>query len=161
MLKSNRRTAAKKAHSRFAIVASRYNAKYVEGMLRAAKRVLLAAGAEVVTVVRVPGAFEVPVVAARLAGARQPAYGAILCFGVILRGETSHADHIGEAVSHALAQIQVGHGIPIIHEVLLFTNEAQARVRCLGVKHNRGIEAAQTALAMAEVMAELPAATAR
>ena len=74
---------------------------------------------------------------------------------MILRGETVHAAHIGEAVSRALMQIQLEHEIPVIHEVLLLENEGQARARCLNPKHNRGTEAAQTAMAMAHVMEKL------
>jgi 6,7-dimethyl-8-ribityllumazine synthase len=158
MLRKIRNKQVQSRGGTFAIVASRYNARYVDAMVRAAQAELLRAGAKV-QIVRVPGAYEIPVVAKRLARAsrlepRAP-LSAIICLGVILRGETVHAAHIGEAVSRALMQIQLAHEIPVVHEVLLLENEGQARVRCLGKKHNRGTEAAQTALAMVRVMKNL------
>jgi 6,7-dimethyl-8-ribityllumazine synthase len=150
-------TAPKRSISgaRFAIVASNYNEVYVNSMLRAAKSVLTAAKAEAVHIVRVPGAFEIPVVAAELANSKARPYAAIICLGVILRGATTHAQHIGEAVSNALMQIQIMTRVPVIHEVLLLENKEQAVERCLNPKNNRGAEAAYTALEMARVLADL------
>lgn len=154
MLKSIPQKKTQAAGGSFAIVASQYNARYVDAMLKAAKRTLAVSGAAKIQIVRVPGAYEIPVVTARLART-QSDLSAIICLGVILRGQTTHAQHIGEAVSAALMQIQIQHEIPVIHEVLLLENEAQAKVRCLGKNHNRGTEAAQTALAMAATMKHL------
>jgi 6,7-dimethyl-8-ribityllumazine synthase len=155
MLKALKNKQTKASGGRFAIVASKYNSRYVEGMLRAAQAELKRAKAETIEVFRVPGAYEVPVVATSLAGRSSPRFSAIICLGVILRGATSHADHIGRAVSDALMRIQLQHEIPVIHEVLLLENEEQARTRCLAKKFNRGTEAAQTALEMAGVMEKL------
>jgi 6,7-dimethyl-8-ribityllumazine synthase len=146
----SRKTAS--LHGRFAIVASRYNARFVEAMLRAAQTELKRAGAKV-KIVRVPGAYEIPVVAGVLARSGQ--FAAVVCLGVILRGATVHAAHIGEAVSRALMEIQLETAVPVIHEVLLLENARQAEERCLDRRHNRGKEAAQTALAMARVLTAL------
>ena len=80
---------------------------------------------------------------------------AITLFWRDFQGETSHAEHIGKGVTHALAQIQVEQKIPVIHGVFVFNKVKQAKVRCLGKKHNRGTESAQTALEMARVMRSL------
>ena len=141
------------AGASFAIVASKYNGRYVDAMVKAAHRELRKAGAQV-RIVRVPGAFEIPAVASALAagtvGSLRPA--AVICFGVIFQGQTSHAEQIGTGVTHALAQIQVEQRIPVIHGVFVFAKEEYAKVRCLGRTHNRGTEAAHTALEMAKVM---------
>ena len=152
MLRRIQRQKFQERGGRFAIVASRYNSEYVNAMLHAAREELLLAKAHV-RIVRVPGAFEIPAAAARLAHPKR--YAAIICLGVIFQGETSHARHIGWGVTRALAQIQVLHKIPVIHAVFVFDKVKHAKVRCLGKKHNRGMEAAQTALEMARVMKNL------
>ena len=162
MLRSIQARLRHKTSGAFAIVASQYNARYVKAMLNAAKAELNRAGQTRVRVIRVPGAFEIPVVASRLAAsahaspaAHQRPLSAIICLGVIFQGETSHAQHIGWGVTHALAQIQTQHQVPVIHAVFVFEKEEHARARCLGKKHNRGTEAARTALVMAGVMAKM------
>jgi 6,7-dimethyl-8-ribityllumazine synthase len=152
MLKAIKTKKSSAAGFSFAIIASKYNPRYVDAMVRAANAELKRAGAKKIEIVRVPGAYEIPVVAAKLARTRGAALSAIVCLGVILRGQTVHADYIGRAVTEALMRIQLQHEIPIIHEVLLLENEEQARARCLGTKYNRGLEAAQAALEMAGVM---------
>lgn len=153
MLRKTLKSNVKATGKRFAIVASKYNAEYVDSMLEAARREIERAGGTV-QMIRVPGAFEIPVIAARLA-AKDSKLNGIICLGVILRGETDHAQQIGNAVSSALVQIQVQYGMPVIHEVLLLENREQAKVRCLSKEHNRGMEAAQTALEMARIIGEL------
>jgi 6,7-dimethyl-8-ribityllumazine synthase len=155
MLRAPRKSARKPARGgRFVIVASRYNARYVDGMVRAAKAELAAAKAAV-EVVRVPGAFEIPVAAAVVARRRAGRPGAVICLGLIWQGETTHAQHIGEAVTDALMRVAVETGVPMIHEVLTIATADQARARCLSPETNRGTEAARTALDMAALLADL------
>ncbi len=155
MLQKTTRPPTAKNSARIAIVVSAYNAEYVDGMLDAALATLAEAGVGEVEIVRVPGAFEIPVVAAKLARRKRQHPAAVICLGVILRGQTTHAEHIGQNVSRLLGDLAVETGVPIIHEVLLLENKAQAKARCLSVKTNRGAEAAHTALVMAGVMREL------
>ena len=153
MLKAIKTKEVRASGTSFAIVASKYNGRYVDAMVRAAQRELKKAGAKV-KVVRVPGAFEIPAVAAQLASL-EPKPAAIICLGVIFQGQTSHAQHVGWGVTHALAAVQVQHKIPVVHGVFIFEKEEYAKVRCLGRTHNRGAEAAHTGLEMARVMKSL------
>src|SRR5207247_9733185 len=120
MLKRVRPTTFESIGGCFAIVAAKYNGRYVDAMLRAAKNELRKAGATEVKVVRVPGSFEIPAVAARLAQARVPPFSASIWLGVIFQGETSHAQQVGWGVTHALAQTQLQHTIPVGHAISLY-----------------------------------------
>ena len=155
MLKTISELTGTVANAAVAIVSARYNAKYTEALVQSAHEELAAGGVQNAACVWVPGSFEVPVVAARLARANDPEFEAIICFGAIFQGETSHAQNIADSVSHALADLQIQSRKPIIHGVLLFQNEEQARVRCFGKEHNRGTEAARTAIEMVRVMRSL------
>ena len=152
MLKKIRKATASKG-GRYAIIAARYNSIYTDALVRFANAELKSA--DKVEVIRVPGSFEIPVIAGLLAHSGQ--YDAIICFGAVLRGATTHADHIVIGVTNVLAQLQVDSGIPIIHGVLLFDDEAQAKQRCLTPETNRGREAARTAMEMVEICRKLPA----
>ena len=140
---------------RFAIVCSRYNSEYTEPMMIAARSVLEAAGASEVEVVRVPGAFEIPMAASALARRKRGRVRAILCLGVIWQGETSHAEQIGGAVTRALMEISLTTGIPCVHEVLTVQTEKQALQRCVDPLTNRGVEAAHAALEISEALASI------
>ena len=146
-----RRTAKKRS---FAIVASQFNAPYVQGLVDHATQELraLAPGA-VIAIHRVPGAFEIPVVVRQLA--LQKETDAIVACGVILRGKTDHAQNLGRSVTDALQRIAVDHGVPVINAVLSFDDETQARERCLENKINRGTEAARAAVEITSVMSTL------
>jgi len=128
---------------RFAIVASEYNRAYTDALLKSAQAALKGHELEVV---RVPGAFEIPLQVQRLA--RSKKYGAVLALGLIWQGRTQHAQEILRAVTDALMRISLETDVPVLHEVLAVKTEAEARARCMGTMLNRGREAAEAALAL-------------
>jgi len=139
---------------KFIIIASQFNAPYVQGLVDHADRELRTlAPSAAISVQRVPGAFEIPVVVRELAS--QAKADALIACGVILKGKTDHAQNLSRSVTDALQRIAVGHGVPVINAVLSFDNETQARERCLENKINRGTEAARAAVEMADVMSKL------
>lgn len=140
----------------FTIVASQFNGQYVQGLINHATEELrtLSPGATI-SLQRVPGAFEIPIVVRELASQKKA--DAIIAVGVILKGKTGHAANLSRSVTDALQRIAVDHGVPIINAVLSLDNETQARERCLKNKINRGTEAARAAVEIAGVMSKLRA----
>ncbi len=135
---------------RITIVASRYNEVFVTSLIREAQKAILALAPEtILELLRVPGAFEIPLAIKLVAEHQKP--DAIIALGVILRGETAHAHLIATALSEQLLALSLEYSLPVIHEVLLLDSQAQARARCFGSQINRGAEAGQCALSMIEV----------
>ena len=138
----------------FTMVASQFNAQYIQGLVTHATEELrtLVPGA-VVNLLQVPGAFEIPIVVRELASQKKP--DAIIAIGVILKGKTEHAENLSRSVTDALQRIAVTQGVPVINVVLSFDNESQARERCLENTINRGTEAARAAVEISNVMSKL------
>lgn len=138
----------------FAIVASQFNARYVQGLVdHAEKELNTVAPDATISIQRVPGAFEIPLVVRQLASLAKA--DAIIACGVIMQGETDHARNLSRCVTDALQRIAVDYGVPVINVVLSFDNETQARERCLENDINRGTEAARAAVEIGNVMSEL------
>jgi 6,7-dimethyl-8-ribityllumazine synthase len=138
----------------FVLVASQFNAKYVQGLVtHCTDELRTLSPASKVHLLLVPGAFEIPLVVREVALKKNA--DAIIALGVILEGETAHAQHLGQVVTQALQQVSLEHGVPVIHAVLSLKNEEQARERCLEEKINRGTEAARAAFEMTNVLADL------
>ena len=137
-----------------AIVASLYNEDYVNALVEATNQELVRIIPNAaVPLYRVPGAFEIPVCAEFLM--RHTKIDALIALGVVIRGDTAHADLVGTSVTNSLQAMATEHLIPIINEVLLLDDEEQARVRCLSPDYNRGIEAARAAVNVCELFSKL------
>lgn len=146
---------------RFAIVASRFNATVVERLLAGALDALARAGAraEDITIVRVPGSLELPLVARRLAASGH--WHAIICLGAIIRGETPHFDYVAAEASSGIARCSYETGVPVIYGVLTTDTVEQAMDRA-GLKGgNKGYDAALAAAEMASLMREIDKLLAR
>lgn len=137
---------------RVAVVASRFHDAITERLLQGAIGHLETAGVgrERVLVVRVPGAFEIPVVAAALA--RSGSYQGVLALGCVVRGETPHFDHICRTVADGLQRTAIETGVPMVFGVLTTETVAQAEARAGGALGNSGTEGAATLLEMCGVM---------
>jgi 6,7-dimethyl-8-ribityllumazine synthase len=149
-----RRPRVEKGKRTFQIVASRFNAPYVQGLVdHATKELHELVPRAAISIHHVPGSFEIPVVVRELA--RKKKADAIIACGVIMRGETNHAKNLSHSVTDALQRIAVDYGVPVINVVLSFDNESQACARCLENTINRGTEAARAAVEIAGTMSKL------
>jgi 6,7-dimethyl-8-ribityllumazine synthase len=143
------------ADFRIAIVAARFNERFVgqllEGALAALER--MGTSREDVRVVRVPGAFELPLAAKRLA--ESGGYDAIIALGSVIRGETSHFEHVSRAAADGLERVSLDYGIPVGFGVLTTETPEQAAARAGGDKGNIGFDAAMAAVEMASVLRDI------
>jgi 6,7-dimethyl-8-ribityllumazine synthase len=141
---------------RFAIVVSRYNEHITGKLLAGAVETLRAAGVndEAIDVTWVPGAWEIPLVAQRLA--QSDNYAAVLCLGAVIKGETTHDEHINRQVSLSLGQIALRTEVPVLFGVLTCNTVEQAIHRSGGNVGNKGVECAEAALEMVRLLQKLP-----
>jgi 6,7-dimethyl-8-ribityllumazine synthase len=149
-------SAANGSGGRFAVVVSRYNDSITRKLLDGALETLRSHKVDEneIDVVWVPGAWEIPVVAQRLA--RSGRYVAVLCLGAVIRGETTHDQYINQQVSHSLGQISLDANIPVLFGVLTCNTMEQAIHRSGGNVGNKGSECAEAALEMVNLFRLLP-----
>jgi 6,7-dimethyl-8-ribityllumazine synthase len=138
---------------RVAVVAASWHREVMDGLVGNAERTLVELGVEESTVVRVPGSFELPVVAARLA----TSYDAVVALGVVIRGGTPHFEYVCRAVTDGLARVALDTGVPVGFGVLTCDDEQQAldRAGLDSSKENKGREAAEAAVATAVTLRRL------
>jgi 6,7-dimethyl-8-ribityllumazine synthase len=130
------------------VVVSRFNEEITDGLLRGACAALGDAGVrpDDVTVVRVPGAFEIPLTARHLA--RTGRYDGVICLGCLIKGDTMHFEYIASAVSHGIMAVSADTGVPVTFGVLTTLTAAQAEARAADGPDNKGREAALAAVEM-------------
>jgi len=141
---------------KFGIVVSRFNGAVTERLLEGALEALKVNGGEEknIDVVRVPGAFEIPLVAKKFAASGK--YDALICLGAVIRGDTPHFEYIAEAVTHGIGAVVLEHRLPVAFGVLTTNNIEQAMERTGAKTENKGFEAALTAIEMASLNRKLP-----
>lgn len=140
---------------KFAIVAARFNEDIVESLLNGALATFKAQGApeQHVTVVRVPGAFELPLIASKLANSKR--YHAVIALGAVIRGGTPHFEYVCHEAASGLTRAALDSGVPVVFGVLTTDNLAQAQERAGPGAGNKGSEAALVAIEMANLVKHL------
>jgi 6,7-dimethyl-8-ribityllumazine synthase len=144
------------ASGKYAIVVSKYNDNITGKLLAGASETLVKEGVNPIEILVawVPGAWEIPLVARRLARSGQ--YAAVLCLGAVIKGETTHDEHINRQVSLSLGQIALEFDLPVLFGVLTCNTMEQAIHRAGGNVGNKGIECAEAALEMVRLLRQLP-----
>ncbi len=143
-------------HARFAIIASRWNPRITDVLVAGARKAFADNGVDeaALDVVRVPGAWEIPVVAAQLAEAGDHA--AIVALGCVVRGDTRHYEQVADGCSNALMRVALDYRLPVANGVLAVDDFADAEKRAGGSHGNKGEEAALVVIEMAHLMEQLP-----
>jgi 6,7-dimethyl-8-ribityllumazine synthase len=141
---------------RFALVAARFNQFIVEQLVAGALEALKRHGVadDAVDIVWVPGSFEIPLLAQRLAASKR--YAAIIALGAVIRGETGHYDHVCTAAARGIAQASLSTGVPVLFGVLTCDNVEQALNRAGGKAGNKGFDTATAAIEMVNLLNKLP-----
>ncbi len=131
---------------KYAIVVSRFNNFITEKLLDGAKDALLRSGAKEseIDIFRIPGSFEIPLVAKKVAAGKK--HHAIICLGAVIRGETPHFEYVASEVSKGIARVTMDSGIPVIYGVITADNTEQAVERAGNKMGNKGFEAGRTAI---------------
>ena len=140
---------------KFAIIVARFNSFISEKLLEGALDTLVRSGAldADIDVARVPGAFEIPLIAKKMAASQK--YDAVICLGAVIRGSTPHFDYVAAEVSKGVAHVGLETGVPVIFGVLTTDNIEQAIERAGTKSGNKGFDAALAAIEMANLMKEM------
>ena len=144
-----------RADARFAIVASRWNPRIVDALVDGARAAFAANGVreDAIDFIRVPGAWEIPLAAERLArGAR---HAAIVALGCVVRGDTRHYEQVADGCAQGLMQVALTHALPVVNGVLAVEQHEDAVARAGGAHGNKGEEAALAAIEMSDLMRQL------
>jgi 6,7-dimethyl-8-ribityllumazine synthase len=141
---------------RFAVVAARFNAAVVDHLVAGALDTLKRHGVadDAIDVVRVPGSFEIPFVAQRLAAGKK--YAAVVCLGAVIRGDTDHYDYVAGEAAGGVARAALATGVPVIFGILTCDTLEQAVNRAGAKSGNKGGDAALTAIEMVNLLRQLP-----
>ena len=143
------------AAARFAIIASRWNPRITDTLVAGARKCFADHGVaeDAIDVVRVPGAWELPLAAARIAAGGR--HVAIVALGCVVRGDTRHYEHVADRCAEGLMRAQIDHRVPVSNGVLAVERFEDAEARAGGNHGNKGEEAAQAVIEMAHLLEQL------